>query len=321
MSLSAAKLAAIVGNHLGERIAPDAPVELSAGSALIVGNDAWVLNDQDDGRALGPALAWAGRQPKAERLNLIVSTQASLFAYQAAAFSFPIKVYQIGAKSLTSATAEPPEVRAELHADLAQYRALFVEAGARAVIEQNMLIAEVLGLEVARAFMADGLATLEIGIGRLDREAHQLINSQRPKAEILIDAVSLVKKYRHIGAAPHPLNRIARERFVRSLLIDAPELVGAKELKPIEGLRIAPDLRTPWPAMATGADISDRPLIVACSVGVDLALVPMAGEVRMLDGRGARLLFAMPARDLHPITTMLAGFLIAPVEMVPLDFV
>ena len=78
----------------------------------------------------------------------------------------------------------------------------------------------------------------------------------------------------------------------------------------------APDLRTPWPAPATGVDDRGEPLVVVCSVGVDLDLVPAAADARLQDGRDARLVLAVAARDAHAITVALAAALERPADVV-----
>ncbi|MGK2956953.1 MAG: hypothetical protein ACSLFB_00820 [Acidimicrobiales bacterium] len=319
LALKFAKLAALVGAHLGEKVSPDAGVGLSSGAALVVGTQAWVLNDQDSTRVLGPALAWAGRQHEVNELHLIVESQAPHLVRQAKAFVSVPHIWKLEGTELVAASTGSFEEVSPLDPALAAYAGLFTNAGARAVVENDMLVAEVAGLEVARVFLFEGVPTIEIGVGRFDKEAHQLINAQRSHAETLEEVVALVRRYRHPGAAPHPLNRIARERFARSLLIDSPELVGASHLEPMQDLRCAPDLRTPWPSVAIGTDVQGNPLVVVCSVGVDLDLIPMAAEARMADGRNAQLVIALPERDLHPVTTMMAGFLTEPVEFVTID--
>ena len=78
-----------------------------------------------------------------------------------------------------------------------------------------------------------------------------------------------------------------------------------------------PDLKTTWPAAASGTDLDGSPLVVVCSVGIDLDLVPSAADVRLADGRGARLVLAVPERDVHPVTVALAGMLADPATVVP----
>jgi hypothetical protein len=72
------------------------------------------------------------------------------------------------------------------------------------------------------------------------------------------------------------------------------------------------------PACLVGEDADGRPVVVACSVGIDLDLVPTAAEIRQLHAPGARLLLAVPARDDHPVTRRIASRLRDAAEIVTL---
>ena len=63
---------------------------------------------------------------------------------------------------------------------------------------------------------------------------------------------------------------------------------------------------------ASGAEV-----VVACSVGVHLDLVPAAADARQALAPDARLLLVVPERDAHPVTRALAERLVAPAELVP----
>lgn len=290
---------------------------------MCTGSRAWVLDDRGGGRSLGPALAWAGRQEHVEELHLLVDAHgdASVLARRAQAFRSEPRVWHIEGRELVAATPEPVAVQPELPGELATIVELFAEAGARALVTNDMVLAEVAGLEVARAFLLDDAVRVEIGVGRLDREAHEVISAQRPTLETLREVVKRVRRHRYPGAPEHPLKQLARERFACSMLIDDPGLVGARTLEPLRGMPPAPDLRTAWPAAATGVDPEGRPLVVVCSVGVDLDLLPTAADARLVDGRNARLVVVLPERDLHPVTSMVAGLMIEPAEFVTLDLV
>jgi hypothetical protein len=172
---------------------------------------------------------------------------------------------------------------------------------------------------VARVVVGDEGPHLEIGVGRFDREAHALVSSDRPTAEALADVVAFVRKHRVRGGENHPLQQLAADRWLRSRLLHDPTLVGADHLAPLSPVVEAPDLRTAWPAPATGIDVHGDPVVVVASVGVDLDLVPAAADARLLDGRGARLVLALPGRDAHPVTVALAAALADPAEIVSVD--
>jgi hypothetical protein len=62
-------------------------------------------------------------------------------------------------------------------------------------------------------------------------------------------------------------------------------------------------------------------VVVVCSVGIDLDLVPFAADARLaLLGRDADagLVIAVPERDAHAATKALAAALRRPAEIVPL---
>jgi hypothetical protein len=62
-------------------------------------------------------------------------------------------------------------------------------------------------------------------------------------------------------------------------------------------------------------DDFDRPLVVVCSTGVDVDLVPTAVDARLADGREARLVLVVPERDDHPAHATLAASLVEPAEV------
>ena len=72
-------------------------------------------------------------------------------------------------------------------------------------------------------------------------------------------------------------------------------------------------------ATALGVATDGAPLIVTCSTGVDLELVPAAADDRLAHAPEARLVLAVPTRDALPITTALASKLAEPAEVVAVD--
>jgi hypothetical protein len=64
-----------------------------------------------------------------------------------------------------------------------------------------------------------------------------------------------------------------------------------------------------------GIDLDGRPLVVVCSTGVYLDLVPSAADDRLTHAPDARLLLVVPARDAVPVTTELATRLLDPAEV------
>ena len=178
-----------------------------------------------------------------------------------------------------------------------------------------MLVGEVRGLEVARAVADTDGVRLEVGIGRHDREAFGIMHGDVPTERSLARVVKSVADRRRAGAPPHPLNRLGAERLLRAALVDVPNLVGAKELTAVPPPLPRSNLADPSPAAAAGVTFSGEPLLVVCSTGVDLDLVPHAIDARISDGRQPELVLAVPERDAHPVTRALAAALVEPARL------
>ena len=310
--LLTAKLRGLVRGRWGE--GDRSAVPFPGGAGLQTGREGWVLAGDDPARALGPALLWA-RRAGVDELHVLAETEASRLARLAAAFMRPPRVWRVASGTVDAALPVPVGPLPSWRAEIATWVELIRAAGAEPVVERGALIAEVRGLEVARV-VDDGLeGRLEVGVGKHDRHAQQLVWSDVPSQDALFAAVATVREHRRVDAPRHPLNRLAPERWLRALLVARPELVGARHLAPAPAPVARDDLRLPSPAAATGIDESDRPLVVVCSTGIDADLVPTAVDARLVDGRAARLVLVVPERDDHPAHAALAAALIDPAEL------
>ena len=200
-------------------------------------------------------------------------------------------------------------------------RPLLVDVGLEVVVEQGILRAEINGLEVARVVPADdeGDARLEVGVGRFDREAFAMVNAGLPDTEALAKAAAIVRGIRRADAPLHQLNQLAPERWLRAGLVADPSPLGLHDLEPIEPALPRTNLKDRGGASALGSDADGRPVVVTCSYGMELDLVPSAADDRAMHAPGARLVLAMPARDVHPVTQALAAALAEPAEVVPVE--
>jgi hypothetical protein len=271
---------------------------------------------------LGAVLAWADQRQIGE-VHVLTEDGAGGLARRAECFARPIAVWQIAGATLTHAEPDPipaivspPEKALDLVGTL---RA----AGLEIVIEHGQVRGEIAGLEVARVVELDGDVRIEVGVGRNDREAFALVHGDVPTADALASVVTAVRQHRRAGDLTHPLARLAPERWLRSALVREPALVGALELEAIEPTLPRENLKDPSPAIAIGATPDGGNIVVACSVGVDLDLVPAAADARLAAAAPhARLVLAVPERDAHPVTRRLAESLTDPAEIVtvPDDF-
>lgn len=314
-ALLAAKLRTLVGGRWGaETVAAAKAGTFPGGATLQDGDRGWILAEDGAERALGGALAWA-RSRGVTDLHLLAGPAAGLLARRAAAFAAPPTVWRVDGITLARADPEPLPPPAPLAADVAAFVPVLFRAGAEPVVEDGTLAGEVLGLEVARVVVDDLGARLEVGVGRLDREAQRLVHGDRPPEEALAAAVRAVRELRRGDRPAHPVNQLARERWLRSVVVARPELVGAASLAVRPGLVRRADLRQSAPVSAAGEDLDGRPVVVVCSTGVDIDLVPAAADARLAEGRSTRLVLVVPEGDDHPVTRALAGALVEPAEV------
>lgn len=192
-------------------------------------------------------------------------------------------------------------------------------AGADIVVEGGAVVAEIDGLEFARV-VGDGAggARLEVGVGAVDKEAWTAMGEAlgiAPATAELMKVADEVRRQRSPGST-HPFARLAPEGALRARLVREPGLVGADSLAPLATTRRRPDLRTPWPAAATGDDLEGRPLLVVCSVGIHPAALLEAAELRSADSRRPRAIVAVPERDRHELLERAGRRLSPPVDVV-----
>jgi hypothetical protein len=313
-ALLAAKLGALVRGSFGAVAGVRAP--FPNGASLRDGDRAWILIDDNPERAVGPAMAWA-RQHQIAELHLLTEDAPGLVSRRASMFASPPHVWWVQGAELHPAEPEPvPELPAALEAP--ELVRLVTDAGLEVVPASGHLAAELRGLEVARiAIGDDGAARLDIGVGQADRELTAMLHGRLPPAVALDRVVRIVEEHRRPGVPPHPLNQLVPERWLRSVLRDDPGRVGLTVLRPAPpptprgGLKE----RSIAPAMGVGPDGAD--VVVVCSVGVDLDLVPSAADARLALAPDAPLLLVVPERDVHPVTTALAQRLREPATVVP----
>jgi len=296
--------------------------DLPGGAALLEGDRAIILLDESPLAAFGPALVWAERQGAA-RLDLLVDDDvAAVLARRAGCFAPAPVVWRVRGTAVEEAVPAPVPTVAQAPStpELSQ---LLVDADLEVFVEDGVVRGEILGLEVAR--IVHGTSTggvpldaplLEVGVGHADREMTAVVHAGLQPIDQLERVKEIVQAQRRPGAERHPLNQLAPERWLRALLVADPGRIGLTALRPADPAVPRPNLRDRAVAIAVGTDDAGADVVVACSVGVDLDLVPAAADARLVHAPDARLLLVVPERDAHPVTRALAGRLTPPAEVV-----
>ncbi len=278
-------------------------------------------------------MAWAIRHD-ADELHVVAEAGTGTLARRAAEFTIPITVWHAEGRLLLPAIAEPVVTPVAADPDHLLFNDLIAEAGATPVVEHGVVSGEVRGLEVCRV-VGDpivGSIRLEVGVGPPDREAFQLIHGDVPPVEALARVVEAVLKYRNVDVPQHPLNRVARERFLRWRLEQEPELVGAVSLAPVAPPLPRRKANDGGACSAIGPSPTGQVVLAVCSTGVDLDVIPYAADARLAATGGRTVAAApgvgwgelhvvvvLPSRDLVPLTHDLAARLVQAVELVPVD--
>lgn len=268
------------------------------------GSCLWFLaDDQAPERALGSSLLEAAGSG---RVNLVVfydhPAVAAVAARQAQALDPSPQVRLVDGRSSWSVEPAPVSKRSALSEPPDGFETLCQEAGVEPLCEHGVWRGEVLGLEVVR-IVRD---RMEVGVGRLDREATSLLGAGRPVAETLTAVANQVRAQRCPGADGHPLATLARERWLRHDLMTEPSQVGATALVPVDPADRRSGLRYPSPAPAIGLDGGGRRVLVVCTVGVDIGVVPATADLVLREGPD-RVVVAVPPRDvLEPVERAVA---------------
>ena len=308
---------ALVAQHWDKHGADRAQVLPFVGGAALVQEDQgarmWVLIDDGKVGRFGPALALADSR-RAESLEVLVEEavpgSAGAVARRAREMREPPGVWSSSGRTVRRAEPSPLMFPSSEMVD-ARLAGVLAARGADPVVEHGVLRGEVLGLEVARVVGGE----LMVGVGRHDREARVEMRPGQDLGEALDEAVASVRAWRRPGVASHPANTLARSRWLRSVVVARPELVGASSLAVAAPPLPWFDLTDVGAAPAVGSFADGSPVVVVCSAGVDLDVVPTAADCRLAYAPDAKLIIAVPEGDDVPVSRRLAAGLARPAEV------
>lgn len=333
----AAKLAALVGRVTD---GPSEPLEirgLPEGCVAAAGPDArWVLLEHDPLGDLGAVLYALQRHGRGDEARLVVGfDDADDVSLRLAAFADPpalwvvqgtaMELHEVPGPADAARAAGPPAT-----VDLESWDAPpggdweSVDGLVDAIRRRHPdLLAEpagdavaftYLGLEVARLVRRAGTVAFEVGVGEHDQDARRAVVGQRAvsgdaRSADLADlehALETVRRHRRADGPPHPLKRLRRSRWLRSLVMADPRraaLEAGIALEPVGDLGATRSLRTDPPAPAIGPGE-----VVVCSAGIDPDLVPAAAATWLQAADPddwPRLTLVVPPGDDHPLTRSL----------------
>lgn len=318
--LEKARFGAIVRDTFGVDLsAPGCNAEVKHfpfGVAATHGDRGWIVSSSADPAVLGGVLLWVSRS-SARRFDLVLEHHSGMHARRLAALAPEIAVWRLDdarVQPASSALLPPPDPPP---AGVEHLERVIVEAGATVCRESGIVRAEVRGLEVGRIVVGSDGPVLEAGVGRFDREAGVLLHAHRDPIDSLRAVVAQVAPHRTAGAAPHPIGRLARSRWLRSLAVDDPALAGLDRASPVDPIPARSSLLDDVPASLIGHDHGSRVLVI-CSVGADLGLVPEAAD-QVLGHEPDEVRIVLPGRDRLPVVVELSARISTPLSFVDID--
>lgn len=310
-ALRRAKLRALVRDHFGRSNGVEHDVPWGAACEH---DGAWTaLLEVSPERSFGQALVLGARH-QATSLDLIVEKRAGDVARRASLFEPSPAVWTLTGASLAPAQPNDPSTvqAADLEPLIANLLAL---DDVDVITEHGAIIGECLGLEVARVTGSGSEQRLDVGVGAYDQGAFAVINPDMTPIEALAEVVAQVLIHRRKDALTHPINRLARERWIRTELCADPSQVGLVDLAIVEPTHPRTGIKDVAIASAIGHDPSGAKVLVACSVGIDLDAVPAAADLAQYHDAD-RILITLPDRDRHALVQAIANQSRRPIEFV-----
>lgn len=263
-----------------------------------------MLQERTGPAELSAAIVYASRTGS-ERLVLFADEAAGTSARLAGWLQpgFDIEVRTVTGSDSRAALPEPLPVVLPGPADACPLVEQMDSAGLEVLLEGGEWRGELLGLEVARIVRwpretgGDDRLHIEAGVGRFDRDAAAAMHQGESPRTGLDRAIRMVSQRRHQGAPTEPLSILARSRWLRSVALADPSVVGAVTLAPVEATSTPDSVREERPAAALGSTPDGERVLVVFAAGGVLEMVPVAVDTRELQLPGGRLRLVLPPKD------------------------
>jgi hypothetical protein len=291
--------------------------DFAYGAGLVSGTRGALYVTREHIRSIGPTLLWMLKHQLTE-IDLVIEGDGGIPARRAQALTCGLRVWQLQNGKLERAQPTPHLPKVEVPQSHEQFAATIQNCGALPVREHGVLTGEVLGLEVCRVVDTQDGPRLEVGVGAIDRETFQLVNSHRTIEDSLTEVVGIVRAHRSPGAPHHPLGKMAGERLLRHRVINEPSLIGAATLKPAEPPIPRGGMRETTPCVATGTDLDGNPIVVVLTDTVDVDIIGFGVDALTREGPNATLLVITFAGNVTSAMRQVASEVLrqlAPIEL------
>ena len=274
--------------------------DFAYGAGLVNGTRGALYVTREHIRSIGPTLLWMLKHQLTE-VDLVIEGDGGIPARRAQALNCELRVWQMQNGTLERAQPAPHLPKVEVPQSHEHFAATIQDCGALPVREHGVLTGEVLGLEVCRVVDTPDGPRLEVGVGAIDRETFQLVNSHRTIEDSLTEVVGIVRAHRSPGAPHHPLGKMAGERLLRHRVINEPSLIGATTLKPAEPPIPRGGMRESTPCVATGTDLEGKPIVAVFTDTVDVDIIGFGIDAVTHFGGNASLVLVTKQGDVTPL--------------------
>jgi len=250
---------------------------------------------------------------KGAAINIILDEPESLLLHQATGLLSEFTFWVIDEDELIPHPKSETEEELENLEVNPTIASLLQTNGCDVVRDHGVTKGVIKGLEVARIVEgSDNESNIQIGVGHYDQEAHKLVDRKESPSEKLARVASEVLQYRNKEAQPHPLNRIARPKWLISEIITSPEILGIEEARHLSAPDTTKAITETTPAAALGT-VGNKVVLIIASVGVDLKAVPIAAGLSTTT-EPDEIWMVLPEKDKHPALMRQAEHLKTPVH-------
>ena len=278
LSLNRSKLRKIISEESRQEI--DDLIDTS-GNGLRGSSNLWILADKETPEeVLGASLLELTAH---ENLHLVIYFEnlqdAQISQRRSNALKPSPSIFFLSNGKASHVEPAPFDDRKPLESPPHEFEELCLKFGLEKVYEFGIWSGEILGLEVLRVFDNE----IQVGVGKLDREANSLISRGKPVSDVLSSAVEIVRLSRNSESSLHPLSRLVRERWLRADAVANPREYGMESLILLEPLIERKSLRDSMPTAAMGFDEKGEKVLYVFSVGIDIRLVPFIADLMLLE--------------------------------------